>query len=68
MKLESIDASEVRPAMRKLLFEPMEGSNNISVEFWIARSGEPVSIPYFQRNDNTRFVKQAFDDIVDKFT
>ena len=68
MKLEPIDAPEVRQVLKKLEFEPLEGSNNDAVEIWIGRSGHTISIPYFRRGDRTRFVKQAFNDIVDKFT
>ncbi len=68
MRLESIDAGIVRDTFRRLGLEPLDGSNNDAVEIWIAKSGDPVSIPFYRRGERDRFVKQSFDSIIQELS
>ena len=67
MNYEDIDAAEAREMLRLLGLKPMEGSNNPRGEFWVAESGHPYFFPHGKRGPQT-FVKEVFDDIVDKLT
>ena len=65
MRLGDKDASEARKTLRHLGLEPLEGSGNRHVEFWITEAGYPYAVPYGTKPRET-FVEQAFDEIVEK--
>lgn len=67
MKLDETDAVQAREILHLLGLQPMEGSNNPHGEFWITTTGHPYFFPYSNRSPRV-FVKQAFDDAIDKLT
>lgn len=68
IKAEFVNGAEARESLRRLGLEPMPGSNNDAVEIWVSTSGHPHSIPYFKRGDKDRFLKIAFDAVIDELT
>ena len=68
MKIESINAAEVRVILGKMKLEPLEGSNNSRGEFWVDKSGHPFFLPYYQDGHNDLFMKNAFEDLIEKLS
>lgn len=68
IKAECIDAAQGRQILRNLGLKPMEGANHAAYEYWVAESGHPYWIPYCHKGDKLRFLKRAFDDVVDELS
>lgn len=68
IKAEWVDGEMARAALRQLNLRPLDGSNNDVVEHWVTDSGQPHMLPYFKRGDKDRFLKRAFEDLVDELT
>lgn len=60
--LEPVPAAPIREELRRRGYEPMEGSHNLMVEFWIRGDGSTICLPYFVKGDFTRFEQIAVQE------
>lgn len=66
IKSEPIDGAVVREVLRRLGMKPMEGGNNNRFEIWLTDTGHPECLPYYKTGDKDRFLKHAFDQLVER--
>jgi len=66
MKLTRIEANSVRIILEGFGLRQMEGANNARFEIWLNDSGNPYFLSYFKPNDPNHFVKDQFDEILQK--
>ena len=64
--MKTIDAETVWRILSDLGVERLPGSSNDTIDYLISKSGQPYILPFSRRGDRSKYLKIAFDSILEQ--